>query len=148
MELLLTTLDPREIAFRHFWNNYPLKLAIAEARVAFAKALKIASAQELIEGAIRFANDPNRDPRYTPYPAKWLFGQRWKDGALPPRTRTPQEQTEYEAIMAKSRDERERVKSEQLAREFEEAKARAVPLRADLKAETLDTIQRNLYHEA
>ena len=34
------------------------------------------------------------------------------------------------------------------AARLSEAKARAVPLDPKLKAETLDTIQRNLYHES
>ncbi len=143
----MTTLDPREIAFRHFWDRYPLKLAIAESRVAFANALKITDAATIIMGAQRFAQDPNRSPEYTPYPAKWLNGQRWLDGSLPPRTFSPQESAQVDKERAKVANERERAKSDQIAKEFAEAKARAVPLDPILKKSTLDLIQRNLYHE-
>ena len=139
------TLDPREIAFRQFWSHYPLRMAIAEARVAFANALKTTSAQELIEGAQRFAQDPNRQPEYTPYPAKWLNGQRWLDGALPPRTLSPQESAQLDKERARVQNEREIARSQAISDEFKAAKARAVPLSPTLKAEILDTIARNLY---
>ena len=139
------TLDPREIAFRHFWDRYPLKISIAEARVAFASALKIASAEDLILGAQRYATDPNRDETYTVYPAKWLIQQRWMDSALPPRTLSPQESAQLDKERAKVQNEREIARSQAISDEFEAAKARAVPLSPTLKAETLDKIARNLY---
>ena len=139
------TLDPREIAFRHFWNAYPFKIAVADARVAFSQALKIASAQELIEGAARFANDPNRVVQFTPYPKKWLDGQRWMDSALPPRTLSPQESAQLDKERAKVQNEREIARSQAISDEFEAAKARAIPLSPTLKAEILDKIARNLY---
>ena len=127
------TLDPREIAFRHFWNRYPHKIAIAEARVAFAQALKIAKAEDIIIGAQRFAEDPNRDATYTPYPSKWLAGQRWMDGPLPPRKLSPEELVEKAALEAIRRNDLERERSIALGLELEAMKARAVPMPEDLR---------------
>ena len=127
------TLDPREIAFRHFWNRYPHKIAIAEARVAFAQALKIAKAEDIIIGAQRFADDPNRDATYTPYPSKWLAGQRWMDGALPPRKFSPEELAEKEVAKAKAKEEAERKRSIEIGLEMEEARKRAVPMTQEAK---------------
>lgn len=127
------TLDPGEIAFRHFWNRYPRKIAIAEARVAFAHALTLARAEDIIIGAQRFADDPNRTETYTPYPAKWLNGQRWMDGALPPRTLSPEELAQREIQRAKDKDEAERLRSEAIGREMEEARKRAVPMTEEAK---------------
>ena len=127
------TLDPREIAFRHFWNRYPHKIAIAEARVAFAQALKIAKAEDIIIGAQRFAEDPNRDATYTPYPSKWLNGQRWMDGPLPPRKLTPEELAEKAALEVIRRNDLERERSIAIGLEMEEARRRAVPMPEDLR---------------
>ena len=127
------TLDPREIAFRHFWNRYPHKIAIAEARVAFAQALKIAKAEDIIIGAQRFAEDPNRDSTYTPYPSKWLNGQRWLDGPLPPRKLTPEELAEKAALEVIRRNDLERERSIAIGLEMEEARRRAVPMPEDLR---------------
>jgi hypothetical protein len=127
------TLNPREIAFRHFWNRYPHKIAIAEARVAFAQALKIAKAEDIIIGAQRFAEDPNRDSTYTPYPSKWLNGQRWMDGPLPPRKLTPEELAEKAALEAIRRNDLERERSIALGLELEEMRRRAVPMPEDMR---------------
>ena len=130
---MIPTLDPREIAFRHFWNRFPNKIAIAEARVAFAQALKVAKAEDIIIGAQRFADDPNRDPVWTPYPSKWINGQRWLDGPLPPRKLTPEELVEKAAIEAVRRSDLERERSLAIGRELDEMKRRAVPMPEDLR---------------
>lgn len=127
------TLDPREIAFRHFWNRFPNKIAIAEARVAFAQALKIAKAEDIIIGAQRFAEDPNRDPTYTPYPSNWLRQQRWQDGPLPPRKLTPEELAQKAALDVIKRNDLERERSLAIGKEMEEARRRAVPMPEDLR---------------
>ena len=130
---MIPALDPREIAFRQFWSNYPRRIAIAEARVAFAGALKIARAEDIISGAHRFATDPNRDETYTVYPAKWLNGQRWADGPLPPRKLSPEELVEKAAIEAVRRSDLERERSAAIGRELDEMKRRAVPMPEDLR---------------
>ena len=76
----------RERAFTEFWDSYPHKMDKARARKAFGKLTK-ANRLEAIEGAKRFAADPNLPPkRFIPYPATWLNGERWNDGPLPART--------------------------------------------------------------
>ena len=134
---MIPVLDPREIAFRHFWNRYPYKIAIAEARVAFAQALKIAKAEDIIIGAQRFAEDPNRDATYTPYPSKWLNGQRWMDGPLPPRKLSPEELAEKAALEAVRRNDLERERSIAIGLELEAMKARAVPMPEDLREQIM-----------
>jgi uncharacterized protein YdaU (DUF1376 family) len=69
--------------FDLFWNTYPIKIGKATAVKAWAKALKRASGQIIIEGADRYAKDPNRDPQFTAHPATWLNGDRWLDAPLP-----------------------------------------------------------------
>lgn len=76
-------------AFARFWNEYPRKEAKAAARKAWAKAVKIADPQMIIDGAARFACDVNRDPGFTPHPATWLNAGRWEDEPLPPRGGQP-----------------------------------------------------------
>jgi hypothetical protein len=81
--------------FMEFWTAYPRKDAKRAALTAWQKARKTTSNQELIDGAARFAADPNRDPAFTPLPASWLNAGRWEDGPLPPR---------YGAVVNKSEE--------------------------------------------
>jgi uncharacterized protein YdaU (DUF1376 family) len=78
--------DKEEIyTFERFWNTYPIKVGKGTAVKAFEKARKRASAQIIIEGAERYARDPNRDPSFTAHPSTWLNGDRWLDAPLPPK---------------------------------------------------------------
>lgn len=69
--------------FEIFWNTYPLKAGKGSAMKAWVKALKRATSQVIMEGADRYAKDPNRDPAFTAHPATWLNGDRWLDSPLP-----------------------------------------------------------------
>ena len=73
-------------SFELFWDSYPRKVGKREAEKAYQRALGDASAADILEGAIRLANDPNRIPTFTPHPATWLNQGRWTDEPLPPRT--------------------------------------------------------------
>lgn len=73
-------------AFDTFWETYPRKAGKQRAQAAWAKALKTATAQEIIDGARAFASDPNREPQFTPHPTTWLNAGRWEDDPLPART--------------------------------------------------------------
>lgn len=64
---------------------FPRKAARPDAERAWTKALKRATAGEIIEGAIRYRDDPNREDAYTAHPATWLNRDGWNDGPLPPR---------------------------------------------------------------
>lgn len=73
--------------FEDFWKAYPRKVAKGQARTAWPAAVKAASGNLLIiQGATRFAADPNRVDEFTPHPATWLRAERWDDPPLPPRT--------------------------------------------------------------
>lgn len=70
--------------FETFWAVYPRHEHQGEARKAFAAALTRASPADIIAGALRYRDDPNREPRFTCGPRRWLEGQSWLDDPLPP----------------------------------------------------------------
>lgn len=73
-------------AFSEFWSVYPKKVAKADARKAFAAAMKRADVDDIIAGARRLRDDPNLpEKQYIPHPGKWLRGDQWEDETLPPR---------------------------------------------------------------
>ncbi len=72
--------------FAKFWTAYPRKDDRKKALEKFEAALKRASAEEIIAGAERYRDDPNRDPGYTKLPTTWLNADAWENGPLPPRS--------------------------------------------------------------
>lgn len=69
-----------EADFEAFWAEYPTKKSKAAARRAFGKALATAGSLDvLVQGARRYANDPNRDPKKSKYAQGWLNDERWND---------------------------------------------------------------------
>ena len=76
---------PDSFDFADFWAVYPRKTARAAALKAWAKAVKSADPAEIIRGARRYADDPNREAQFTAYPATWLNAGRWEDEPLPAR---------------------------------------------------------------
>ncbi len=93
-------------AFLEFWAAYPLKRDKGKALPAWERAIRrIVGANEgasygatganlgalvganriLVDGAIRYANDPNRVDQFTKYPEGWLNGDGWEDEPLPSR---------------------------------------------------------------
>jgi hypothetical protein len=77
--------NPSDSEFNLFWAIYPRKEAKGAARSAFIKACKKASIELIIEGAKRFAQDPNRQPEFTAHASTWLNQERWTDAPLPSR---------------------------------------------------------------
>lgn len=68
--------------FDEFWNLYPRKRDKGHGRKAWAKALKVASGQEIIDGLKRQVQswaDAGTQEEFIPYPATWLNGERWTD---------------------------------------------------------------------
>ena len=65
--------------FVAFWNVYPSRTGKGQARLAFAKALKKADLQTIVDGATRYRDDPSRNPSYTKNPTTWLNGECWAD---------------------------------------------------------------------
>jgi hypothetical protein len=74
--------DPK---FEEFWSMYPRHEAKGAARKAWLKAVRVADPILIIAGALRYNNDPNRDPAFTAHASTWLNGERWLDGSLPVR---------------------------------------------------------------
>jgi len=72
--------------FDEFWSVYPRKVGKRDAENAYKRALKLATSEEIFEGAKRYAVDPNRVDQFTAHPATWLNRGSWGDQPLPPRT--------------------------------------------------------------
>lgn len=69
--------------FEAFWKVYPIRVGKGTALTAFTKARKKAPLAEILAGAERYRNDPNRTDGYTKHPSTWLNSQGWLDEALP-----------------------------------------------------------------
>lgn len=79
-------------SFELFWQAYPRHEAKSTARKLWPPAVKAAGgARPIIEGAERYAADPNREDQYTAHPSTWLRAERWNDAPLPARKRSPRE---------------------------------------------------------
>ncbi len=66
--------------FEQWWGHYPKKVGKGQARTAFARSLKKASLEDLVQGADTFtARTANSDPKFIAHPATWLNGERWLD---------------------------------------------------------------------
>jgi hypothetical protein len=78
----LTEAQEREL-FDEFWKEYPRKLDKGAAFKAFRSALKVATFEQILAGAIAYRNDPNRDPEFTKYPATWLNADAWENEIQP-----------------------------------------------------------------
>ncbi len=74
--------------FDAFWDEYPRRVGKQAAIKAWAKAVKNTSPVAILGGALRLAQDPNREDQFTPHPATWLNEGRWEDDPLPDRTQT------------------------------------------------------------
>ena len=83
---------PEDDRFVEFWDTVPRKVGKGAARKAWAKAVKKADPQVIIEGMRRYRDDPNRSDEFTAHPSSWLNAERWDDDPLPARggsRRTP-----------------------------------------------------------
>lgn len=86
-------MNETDAQFAAFWNAYPRKTAKAAARKVWDRAVKAAAKQHphyaagsIIDGAIRYAEDPNRLDQFTAHATTWLNQERWNDPAEPSRT--------------------------------------------------------------
>lgn len=77
--------SPTPDEFIDWYLEYPRKESKGIAEKAYTKARKLATADELIQGAIRYREDPNREQSFTKLPATWLNAKCWEDGPLPER---------------------------------------------------------------
>ena len=75
--------------FDTFWSYYPKKVDKGAAIRAFRKAVKDEAVAVIIEGAQRYADDPNLpDKQFIKNPATWLNAEAWNNGPLPQRKKT------------------------------------------------------------
>lgn len=78
--------EPETNSFAEFYRIYPRHEKPRAAEKAFLSALRRATPKQIIEGAERFAGDPNL-PQKTliPHPSTWLNADGWLSDPLPPR---------------------------------------------------------------
>jgi hypothetical protein len=113
--------------FETFYRIYPLRMKRERALKAFRTALASATVAEVLEGATRFANDPNLPAKgFIPYPATWLNAGSWEDEPLPDRPksryeREDQAERDYEVRKAANDEGRKRDK-EYVRSELERAR--------------------------
>lgn len=86
-EPLTAAPPPEPDRFAEFWTIYPRTAGKPKAGAAYAKARKRDTQQAIIDGAIRYRDDPNREDAYTAHATTWLNRDGWNDPPLPARTR-------------------------------------------------------------
>lgn len=69
--------------FDEFWKEYPRKRDKPAALKSFRSALSRAKFEDILAGAIRYKNDPTRNPDFTKYPATWLNADSWENDYQP-----------------------------------------------------------------
>lgn len=113
--------------FEKFYNVYPRKVGKQAALKAFAKALTVASVDDILSGALRYGNDPNLpvDENFIPHPATWLNGGRWEDGPLPERKMSAEEREKFELNKIARRRELEKQHMAELLEQDRNARERA-----------------------
>ena len=75
--------------FEEFWNHYPKKVDKGAALRAFRKAAKTEDVALIINGAEKYAKDPNLpEKQFIKNPATWLNAEAWNNGPLPARKKT------------------------------------------------------------
>ena len=68
------------MCFADFWLVWPRKESKPAAVKAWDKAIRRKPSDEIVEAAIRYAQNPNRpDKQFIPHAATWLNGDRWDD---------------------------------------------------------------------
>ena len=120
-------------AFDLFWSAYPIKVGKQAARKAWEKAIKNEKPDVIIQGAERYAADPNRHPSFTAHAATWLNAGRWADAPLPERIKTAEEKRAEELEASRKKSEQERIERERWQAEIRAAEERAVPMPENLK---------------
>lgn len=87
-------------AFEQFWKTYPRREGKRKAAAAFDRALKRAPLETIMDGAARYANDPNRVDQYTKHAERWLNSDGWDDDPLPERA--PRKETTTDRMIARA----------------------------------------------
>lgn len=77
--------------FERFWRLYPRKVGKRKAQEAFGRAVARGGSTQVLAGARRYADDPNRIAEFTAHPTTWLNRDGWLDEPLPARVAGRQE---------------------------------------------------------
>jgi DNA-binding transcriptional regulator YhcF (GntR family) len=80
--------------FLAFWQAYPRRVAKGAARTAFAKAIKFADPNEIVQAAIAFSKhceERGVEKQYIPHASTWLNAERWEDDLEAEKTEFKQE---------------------------------------------------------
>lgn len=72
-------------SFDAFWRIYPRHVGKRKAELEWERAVKRADVSEILAGARRYRDDPNRAEQFTAHPSTWLHQDRWGDDPLPAR---------------------------------------------------------------
>lgn len=78
-----------EADFDEWYKTYPRKKKPGDARKAYAKARKIATKRQLLDGAemlARLVRNQQQELKFTPYPATWLNAESWTEDVEPERS--------------------------------------------------------------
>jgi hypothetical protein len=110
-----TELEPKErellnSKFDKFWAVYPKKTDKRLALKSFVKALKRETLEPILDGAMRYRDDPNRDDGFTKNPSTWLNADAWENGPEPVRGRKLTN-AENAALLAQKYRGQEQVKA-------------------------------------
>jgi hypothetical protein len=131
-ELSKKNLDTNPV-FEDFWKIYPRKVGKQAALKAFEKAVKCAKAEEILEGAKRYANDPNRVDAFTAHPTTWLNAGRWTDAPLPERIKTGDEKRAEEQRIIQERRQREIEATLRWQKEEEARRSSSAPMPEEVR---------------
>ena len=72
--------QPESPGFSEFYAIYPRHEARSTASKAYTRAVQVADAKTILDGARRYADHRRgQDPKYTKHPATWLNGGCWAD---------------------------------------------------------------------
>jgi len=109
-----------EEQFECWWGTYPRKIAKANARKAFVKAIKKTTMEKMLKGITEYvACKP--DWQEFAHPASWLNGERWDDQWEPPQPKAPKyapPQFQSTGTRFQSREEYLRAELERAERSF------------------------------
>jgi len=115
-----TQVEPRpnehRQAFDEFWSVYPRRENKGRARTCWERAVRKADPRDIIDGAERYRDDPNREDKYTAHASTWLNGERWTDDPLPG---TKNRNTEVAAFAANFQPINHEIPSPQATGEIE-----------------------------
>lgn len=99
-------------SFEIFWNSFPRKIAKANARKAFAKAIKLTTLEIMLDAVTKYVACKPDWQDYA-HPASWLNGERWDDQWEPQQPKAPRYATpQYQSTSKPSQTRAEYLRAE------------------------------------